>query len=182
MSTGYLLASLPMLFPDRPPAISADAFVAACRAALPASAAETAERLLIGYAEPDATGWALAWQGIEAALLRAIGRKRLERRGGGAQAEAVPPETSACPVWLERAVAAAFESSSDPLTRERALLRVYWAAADDLAGFDPMARGQVFAYAVKLRLALRLAALDEARGKERLEEALPEAPRLVRQG
>lgn len=174
MSLGYLLASLPMLFPDRAPAIGTEAFVEACAAALGPREAEAAALLATGGDAPSAHPAVKAWRALEAAVAVAIGRKRLARRGG-AEAATAAPETSACPVWLVRQVEAAFESAPDPLAREEALLRVLWAAADDFGGFDPMAKRQVFAYAVKLRLALRRAAWDQALGAQRLEAALPKA-------
>lgn len=173
MSLGYLLASLPMLSPDRAPGIGAEAFSAACASALSAKDAAAAALLVSGGEAPSVHPAVKAWREIEAAVAGAVGRRRLARRGGGDGAAAAPA-TSACPVWLMRMVDAAFESAPDPLAREEALLRVLWAAADDFGGFDPMAKSQVFSYAVKLRLALRRMAWDAARGGERLEAALPE--------
>ena len=171
MSLGYLLASLPMLFPDRAPALTVEAFADACRSALSAGDAQAAALLATGSDAPCGHASVKAWRALEAAIDTAVGRCRLARRAGGETF--APPETPACPVWLSRAVAAAFESAPDPLVREQALLRVRWTAADDFGGFDPMAKAQVFAYAVKLRLAMRQAALDAAKGAERLEAGLP---------
>lgn len=172
MSLGYLLASLPMLFPDRAPGIGLDAFAQACEAALSGGDARAATLLAQGGAQASDHPDVRAWREIEAAVAVAVGRKRLTRRGGG-ESSAPAPKSAVCPVWLTRAVEAAFESAPDPLAREEALLRVLWAAAEDFGGFDPMAKRQVFAYAVKLRLALRRAAWDQAAGAERLEAALP---------
>ena len=172
MSLGYLLASLPLLAPDRAPTLTAEAFVSACESALPASDAAAAALLVSGSSAPCAHRSVQAWRDLEAAIDGAIGRRRLAKRGGSA-GDFTPPETAACPVWLTRMVDAAFEGAPDPLAREEALMRVRWAAADELGGFDPMSKGQIFAYAVKLRLALRHAALDASAGAERLEAALP---------
>ncbi len=172
MSLGYLLASLPMLFPDRAPTVTAEGFAAACASALPARDAEAAALLATGGRAPSDHPQVRAWRDLEAAIDGAVGRRRLARRGAAA-GDFAPPETAACPVWLTRMVDAAFESAPDPLAREEALMRVRWAAAESLGGFDPMGRGQVFAYAAKLRLALRRASLDAACGAARLEAALP---------
>lgn len=179
MSVGYLLSSLPRLFPDRPPKVSAEAFLLACRSALSARDAEAVEALLTGKPGAEGHRAVQAWQEIEAAIAGAIGKKRIERRGGAATNVAAP-ETSLCPLWLVRMVNAAFESAQDPWAREQALLRVRWAAAEEWAGFDPASKRQVFAYAVKLRLALHWASLDAARGGERLEAALPEVGKAGR--
>lgn len=173
MSLGYLLASLPMLFPDRAPTVTAEVFVAACASALSARDARAAALLVKGSVETSDHPQVCAWRNLEAAIDGAIGRRRLTRRGAAVSGEFTPPETAACPVWLTRMVDAAFESAPDPLAREEALMRVRWAAAESLGGFDPASKGQIFAYAVKLRLALRRAALDAVRGSERLEAALP---------
>ena len=166
------MASLPMLFPERAPGVDVAAFRAACEAALGAKDAAAAVILATGGDEPSDHPAVRAWRDIEAAVAGAVGRRRLARRGGGDGAVAAP-ETAAFPVWLARLVDAAFEGAADPLAREVALQQVLWAAAEDFGGFDPMAKAQVFAYAVKLRLALRRAAWDRALGQERLEAALP---------
>ena len=172
MSVGYLLASLPMLAPDRAPRITAEDFRSTCASALSVADAAAVAELLVGDGTPNATHPAVRkWYALAAAIDGAVGRCRLARRGRTTVVP--PPPTSACPLWLIRAVEAAFESASDPLTREDALMRVRWNAAEDFGGFDPMAKVQVFAYAVRLRLALRRAARDTKTGRERLEAALP---------
>ncbi len=178
MSVGYLLASLPMLLPEREPGISAEAFIQACSDALSAADAEAARILVLGSDAPSTHEAVRAWRDLESAVDGAVGRRRLARRSAGqganlGGADFAAPETSLCPLWLVRRVEAAFESAPDPLAREEALMRVRWSAAEELGGCDPMAKAQVFAYAIKLRLALRRAALDLARGRARLEAALP---------
>lgn len=173
MSLGYLLASLPMLDPGRAPTVTVDAFIAACESALSAADARAAAQIVSGDMATTTHAAVVQWREIEAAIDGAIGRRRLARRNGQVTT-ATPPETSVCPVWLMRAVDAAFEGATDPLSREEALMRVRWAAADDMAGFDPMAKSQIFAYAAKLRLATRKAARDATLGAQRLEAALPQ--------
>lgn len=174
MSLGYLLASLPMLAPERAAAITQEAFISACESALNAKDAAAAALLVSGSDAPSMHPYVCQWRDLEAAIATAIGQRRLSKRGGNASGAFVPPPTNACPVWLVRAVAAAFESAPDPLAREEALLRVYWAAADELAGFDPVSKGQLFAYAVRLRLITLKAARDAQTGAARLEAALPQ--------
>ncbi len=172
MSLGYLLASLPALAYGREPGITAEAFAEACASALGARDAAAAALLAFGGEAPSDHPAVRRWRGLCAAIDAAIGRRRLAARGGGGDFAA--PVSALCPVWLTRMVDAAFETAPDPLAREEALDRVRWAAADELGGFDPMAKGQVFAYAARLRLALRRSAWDAARGRARLEAALPE--------
>lgn len=172
MSLGYLLASLPMLAPDRAPQITQEAFISACASMLSEKDAIAVALLVRGDSTESSHPYVQQWRALEAAIAGAVGQRRLAKRGGNA-GNFTAPETSACPVWLLRAVATAFESAPDPLAREEALMRVYWNAADELAGFDPMSKGQIFAYAVRLRLALRKASRDATLGAERLEAALP---------
>lgn len=174
MSLGYLLASLPMLAPERAPQLTQEAFVSACESALNAKDAAAATLLISGSDAPSTHPYVRQWRDLEAAIAGAIGQRRLAKRGSNATGNFTAPETAACPVWLTRAVASAFESAPDPLAREEALLRVYWAAADEMAGFDPVGKGQIFAYAVRLRMALLKAARDAATGAQRLEAALPQ--------
>lgn len=172
MSLGYLLASLPMLAPERAPQLTVEAFISACESMLSKQDAEAATVLVTGAEVASSHRYVKQWRDLEAAITGAIGQRRLAKRGGGA-GTFVPPETSVCPVWLIRAVGAAFESAQDPLAREEALMRVYWSAADELGGFDPMSKGQIFAYAVRLRLATAKAARNAQVGATRLEAALP---------
>ncbi len=173
MSLGYLLASLPMLAPERVPQITREAFLSSCESMLANKDYVAVVSLVNGDDTPSAHPYVVQWRALEAAIATAVGQRRLAKRGGNV-GNYVAPESSACPVWLLRAVASAFESASDPLAREEALMRVYWSATEELAGFDPMGKGQIFAYAVRLRLALHKAARDAAVGAERLEAALPE--------
>ncbi len=172
MSFGYLLASLPMLFPDRAPSVTIENFVSTCEAVLSKKDAEAARILVTASDEESSHAYVKHWRGLEAAIEGAIGAKRLAKRGLS-RAETAPPMTSLAPVWLTRMIENAFDTAPDPLAREEALLRVRWAAAEDMGGVDPLAKAQLFAYAVKLRLAVRHAALNIETGRERLETALP---------
>ncbi|MEG1787633.1 MAG: hypothetical protein RR268_00230 [Kiritimatiellia bacterium] len=173
MSLGYLLASLPMLYPDRAPQVTVEAFVSACESAVGAEDALAAALLARNDPRPSRHRYVLAWRDFENAIDGAIGRRRIAKRGTGA-ADFVPPETSLYPVGLVRAIDAAFESAPDPLAREEALLRVRWAAAEEMGGADPHARSQLFAYAAKLSMTAARAARDTEKGRVRLDAALPQ--------
>ncbi|MBQ9693822.1 MAG: hypothetical protein IJV69_03615 [Kiritimatiellae bacterium] len=172
MSLGYLLASLPLLAPDRVPQITIEAFLSACESMLSSKDAAAVALLAYGADDVSVHPYVNQWRDLEAAIKGAIGQRRLAKRSG-ANGGFTAPETAACPVWLLRAVSTAFESASDPLAREEALMRIYWSAADELGGFDPVSKGQIFAYAVRLRLAMAKAARDAEVGAKRLEAALP---------
>ena len=82
-----------------------------------------------------------------------------------------PPETSdaVADTRIEPAVNAAFDEIN-PLRREQALDRLRWQLADEMQGVQPISENVVLAYAVKLRLALRLQSLDAAAGRAKFDE------------
>jgi hypothetical protein len=75
---------------------------------------------------------------------------------------------------LDRAVGEAFLRPS-PIERERALDSVRWAQAEALGGYNPFAIEGILAYAVKLKLACRWAALDEEAGRQTAEAIIGQA-------
>ena len=181
MSLPYLLVSLPHLMFDTPAPISAEAFVTACREQLSEKDAATAEALVNGAQAflPVATDekrgtqarmpvlrW---WQEKETLIRNAIAENRNVRRGKSKDFATRPVETESFDI--EKGVAAAFELP-DPASRDLALERLRWDAAEALQGFDPMAPNAVFAYAVKLRMCLRNAAMTREAGLALAEKFL----------
>jgi len=57
----------------------------------------------------------------------------------------------------------------DPLARDIALDRLRWRKAEEMEGLDPMSRDALFAYAVKLRISLRRAAMTREAGLAALD-------------
>ncbi len=172
MAVDYLLASLPMLSLDRPPAVSVDAFAEACREQLSARDAAAAELLARGGdpAESDHP-FVRAWADREAILRNAVARRRLGSRKAAAQ----PLPAEACDSGIERSVDNAFEGNQDPMSREKALDRIRWQEAEALQGFDPIAKQAVFAYAIHLGIVSRWRRLSQEAGRKRVEAALPKA-------
>jgi hypothetical protein len=72
-------------------------------------------------------------------------------------------------------VAAAFNAAS-PLEREKALDRVLWKQAEELAGWDPFSATAVIVYGVRLRMAARWAGLSAAAGESRAQAIVGAAP------
>lgn len=176
MSLGYLLSSLPMLSREQMPTLSAEAFLSACAAQLSAGDFSAVEALLSGRGLKDSRHpFCRAWCDAEGILANAVAKRRLAARSIVAgQGTFEPNAVAGCQVWIERAVDAAFDAGRDPLAREDALDGVRWAIAEELQGCDPMGKGMIFAYAVKLRMLLRKAARSQEVGRERLEAALPQ--------
>lgn len=174
MAVDYLLASLPMLFFDRPPAVSVDAFTEACREQLSGRDADAAALLARGGSLDESDHpFVRAWAGREAILRNAVARRRLGARK--APASVKPLEAEDSDLGIERSVDAAFEGSHDPLAREKAIDRIRWQEAEALQGVDPISKRFVFAYAIQLAIASRWQSLSQEAGRKRVDAALPKA-------
>jgi len=160
MSRYYLIASLPMLSLEHKPNITAEAFLASCRAQLGEADADAAEALMSGA--PSGHPFVVAWRDKDTLLCNAAARARARAKGTDATRWVRPAQ--GCDVRLERLVEEAFQQP-DPILRERALDQARWRVVEDLQGHDPMGTPVALAYAVKLALALRWAALDAGRGR-----------------
>ncbi len=170
MSVIYLLASLPMLTQGTQPPITGAAFLEACRAQLAPSDAEACAALLEGRDAPHPA--VRRWRAKEAVLRNAVAKARARALGQDAGRWLRPAED--CDVSLERGAEAAMQEA-DPLARERALARARWNAAEELAGWDPLGKARVFAYAVQLGIALHERRLDAEAGRNVFEN-LTEVP------
>ena len=160
MSIYYLIASLPTLDLETAPAITPDAFAQLCHEQLALAEADAAEALVAGREAPHP--FVRDWRDRDTLLRNAAARQRAARRTTDPEPYQKP--TSGCDLRIERDVEAAFQSA-DPLQRERQLDRIRWRVADELQGPDPMTPRAALAYAVKLRLACRWAALTPGAGR-----------------
>jgi hypothetical protein len=178
MNCYYLIASLPRLMLDEKPLLSAGDFRALCLEQMGGRDARVVEVLAEGPdygtgAGEDAHPFVAAWQAREIQLRNAVVRARAERRKTDA-ASSIRPH-SGFDTTIEDAVESAFELPT-PLEREKALDRLRWRILDELVGVDPFSAAVVLAYAVKLRLAWRWAALDPDRARNRVKSVLEKAP------
>jgi len=174
MSCYYLIASLPRLTLEGNPPLSPEDFKSRCHAQLSRRDATVAERLCDGpdFLNGDILAghpFEAAWQAREIQLRNAIARARAARRRTDAVGS-IRAHTG-FDVYIEDAVESAFDLPT-PLDREKALDRLRWTILDELAGVAPFAPSVVLAYAVKLRLARRWAALDADIALQRVETAL----------
>ena len=163
MNHYYFVATLPLLTPGEAPGISRAAFTAACEQHLrPADATGAAAVLEDSGAAPQGgDGFLARWHNAETQLRNAVARTRGARRGVDIARQLRP--VGAFDVALEQSVSDAFGRPS-PLERERALDGFRWNKADELAGHDAFSTASVLAYAVKLGIAHRWAALDQESG------------------
>ena len=151
MSTDYLVSSLQPLAFDAPPPYTAEQFAAlAGDVALPA-----------------------AWTDLDAQIRNAIAEERVRlnaARGMGSTDAAAwkRPATGCALHWQNRARAALAEK--DPLKRDAAIDRVFWDAAGELTPVaSPLSLGALQTYAIRLRIALKRAAISKDGGNTVLD-------------
>ena len=170
MSRYYLISQLPALSMDQPPHITAETFLLSCREQLGPADAGAAEALMTGG--PSAHAFVTAWRNKDTLIRNAVAKARA--RAASTDATQWLHPTQEDDSQIERLVEDAFELPN-PLRQERALDKTRWAVAESLQGLDPMDVKVVLAYAVKLSIALRWAALDTKRGQE-VFDALTQLP------
>lgn len=162
----YFKSSLPELSMDGAPALSMQDFRRQCKSALTERDHEALMSLLDPEWPPTRHGFVNRWRAAETRLRNAVAKRRAERLK--VDPREVCREQEGWDVGLESAVGDAFGMST-PLDRERALDRLRWQQADDLAGYDPFTCEALLAYALKLRLSERWALMHSDRGQDRLE-------------
>jgi len=137
MTTDYIVSSLPALQFGAPAPMAAEAFEAL--------AGDAAKRALV------------PWKDLETQLRNALA----EARGGGAKFRR-PAE--GCSVYWRKRVLDCF-AEKDVAKRDEMLDRVWWDAAGELTSpADPLGRGALATYAVRLDIALRRSAISKDAG------------------
>lgn len=135
MTVDYLVASLPTLVFGAVPAIDQARF----------------DELTGGFAPPP------AWHDLETQLRNALA----EARGGGERSRR---PACGCSLYWKKRVLDAF-AEKDVARRDELLDRVWWEAAGELVDpADPLGRGALAAYAVRLKIALRRARISPVAG------------------
>ena len=165
MKYTYLAASLPTLVFGAPPPFRAAEFRAKCEGVLSRADLAVLDALLAG--EP-ASGcrFVAEWQARDTQLRNGVVRARAAHLG--IEARPFLRDHAGWDMGVAKAVTDAF-SRATPLDREMELDRCRWHMAEDLARFEPFGLAAVLAFAVKLRIAERWAALDETEGTKRVE-------------
>jgi hypothetical protein len=171
---GYLLASMPTPALGETPGTVPDAFLEACRGFVSASRVRDLTIAMngvpadAGRAGPAHDAAARAWQEAAALVDDAVALRRSERR----RDHAVPTRRSTgFRVDVAETVARAFDEPN-PGVRERALDRLRWRLADELASTAPDGFAALLARGVHLRLAWRWARWDAEAGWSALESTL----------
>ncbi len=165
MNHWYLVSSLPVLRLGEKPAMSMDAFRAACAGHLSNDEFAAIDAALENR-EP-APGLASKHWNAEVQLRDAVVRVRAKNRSTDAAPFLKPYDGFS--VAIEEQVTDAF-ARPDPLEQELALDEARWLLADELAVTEPFGFSGVLAFAIKVRMADRWAGLDETIGQEKVEE------------
>lgn len=169
MKPYYLVASLPTLVLGEPPPLDAAGLLSRCEHLLGADdRAELALALEGRWAESSAE-FLRRWRNADTQLRNAVARIRAARRA--ADLHGALREHEGFDVCIEKAATDAY-TRPNPLERELFLDRYRWQILDDLSRATPFGVEALLAYAVKLRLALRWAAIQDEAGRARLNELI----------
>ncbi len=169
----YLAASLPAVTLDAPPPMTLDAFRDTCARHLSPSDNAALDALLTGDDAKTDHPFVRAWRHRETQLRCTLARLRAARQ----HRDATPylRDFDGYDVSLEHAASDAFLRGT-PLDREQALDRARWKVIEELAGHDTFSGSAILAYALKLKTAIRWAAMDEKAGQETTESLLMTKP------
>ena len=163
----YLTSSLPALSLEAPPPFTPDEFRFKCQGVLGKADQAELDLVLAGRAAEGRSAFARAWAGADAQIRNTAAKARGAKLGVEAK-----PFLKCHPgyaVWLDKEVGDALAKAS-PLARETGLDLARWKFVEDLARADASGLPAVLAFAVKLMLATRWAAMKEEAGRERLEQ------------
>jgi hypothetical protein len=162
----FLVSSLPALRFEEPPPLSFKTFLAACRAHLsPADLAAIDALCEERRARPNHPALA-QWHDKDVQLRNALARFRADRL----HADEAPflRVHDGFDVRVERVAAEAYGKTS-PLERESLLDRFRWTLAEELGVNNPFSGAAVLSYALRLQIAERWAALNDADGTQTVE-------------
>lgn len=168
MNHYYLMASLPALALEGTPPIDLEALRAACAGQLSGADAEIAEAVIDGRESPAQHPFLARRREWETQLRNAVARHRAAHLK-------VDPEPHLRPaagfdVNIEKGVADAM-ARPDPLHRELALDHLRWRLLEETAGLNQFGFEALLAYALKLRMIVRWAELQEQRGQAAFDAA-----------
>lgn len=176
MNYYFFAASLPMLSLESAPLLSFEKFLELCEEHLCVTDLRTLDELMEFSTEKSSHRFVREWRRMETMLRNALVKMRAARLRR--DASTYLKEQEGFDTYVERKASDAF-SKDNPMDRELALDRFRWSQIEDIAGYDPFSSNAILAYALKLRLAERWAAMDNEKGKEKVEEIVKREPRGV---
>ncbi len=163
----YLVSSLPALSLEAPPPFTPAEFRFRCQGVLGKADLAELDRVLAGRAAEGSSAFSRAWAAGDAQIRNTAAKTRGAKLG--VEAKPFLHGHSGYAVWLDKEVSDALAKAS-PLARETGLDLARWKFVDELGRADASGLPAVLAFAVKLMLADRWAAMKEEAGRERLEQ------------
>ena len=149
MSTDYIVSSLPTLAFNAPAPLSWEAF-AACGGCVPPAQQKQ-------------------WSDLETQLRNAAA----EARGG----ERFKRPADGCSIYWKNRILACFQEK-DVAKREELLDRVWWDAAEELTPpSEPLGKGALATYAIRLRIALKRSKISQDAGNAAFDRLTAETKR-----
>lgn len=166
MNCYYLVASLPTLALGEPPSWPPGEMIARCASMLDDAQLAELRLVLDGRESEAASEFARRWLHADTQLRNAVARVRAARHS--LEAQPYLREHEGFDVSLEKGVTDAY-AKPNPLERALELDRLRWKLLDSLVLDEPFSFAAVLAWAVKLRMVERWAALTEEEGRKRFE-------------
>ena len=163
----YLLAGLPRLRLTDPPALTSAGLLAAMDGVARPDHREAVRAILEGRHDDVRHAEARRYLDADTQLRNALARLRARRAGSEYDAGAHAHEGYDLRCESTAAHAAGLP---DPLARELALDRFRWGLLDEIATMPAFGVQALFAYAFKLRLSEKWAAMSDERGLELTDE------------
>ncbi len=175
MNYYYLVAGLPTLALGEPPPRAAADFLPACAHLVGPAELEELRRALEGRTEEGVTDFLRQWTRTETQLRNAAARVRAGRLS--VEPGAHLQEHAGWDTYVEKAVVDAY-AKPNPLERELALDHFRWKMLEEMVLMEPFGLGALLAYAIRLRMAMRWAGMQEETGREKLEKTLEEMTKV----
>jgi len=173
MNYYFFAATLPVLSLDNPPPLSSERFRKLCAEHLSTNDLRALDEILTPTFGDSKHSFVRAWRHREIQLRNALARTRAARLSTNAASYLKDHE--GYDTYIEKTASDAF-SKTNPLDRELALDKFRWSQIEDLAGYDCFSTRPILAYALKLRLAERWAAMTEEKGGSVVDEMVNRQP------
>lgn len=173
MNYYFLVASLPALDLEEEPPFAVETFHAMCAEHLSERDMAVLDALLADRQNGDPPVLVREWRNRETRIRNALVAVRAARFKVAPAPHLRPQEGISL---LVESRVNDLQSRPTPLARELDLDRLRWQEAEEFAGFDPFSIRAVMAYAVKLRLAGRWAAMDADAGTAQLDQLVNREP------
>ena len=164
----YAIASLPMLSFGESPPLTLEEFTACCASLTEVDAGELL-CVLEDRLDEATSPFLLTWRNADRQMRDAIAALRAGKRN--VDVAAYLKEYTGFDLSIEREVEEAW-TKPNPLESERMLDQCRWRLLDELALDDPFGLSTILAFAVKLKILIRWAGLEDDKGQRRIEELI----------